>query len=98
TFAPDGYWRGETHRICDRPAALIRLVDELTDLGAEQRIVVSAAPQAQGPHTLAAARLDGRGRLGDYLQSTEAAVVSDATNTTGGVRLFHIPPAPQPIR
>jgi hypothetical protein len=97
TFAPDGYWRGETHRICDRPAALIRLVDELIDLGAEQLIVVSAAPQAQGPHTLAAARLDGRGRLGDYLQSTEAAVVSDATNTTGGVRIFTIRPAHNPI-
>jgi hypothetical protein len=97
TFAPDGYWRGETHRICDRPAALIRLVDELIDLGAEQLIVVSAAPQAQGPHTLAAARLDGRGRLGDYLQSTEAAIVSDATNTTGGVRIFTIRPAHNPI-
>src|SRR4030095_13613413 len=36
TFAADGYWRGETHRICDRPAALIRLVDELIELGAEQ--------------------------------------------------------------
>jgi hypothetical protein len=97
TFAADGYWRGETHRICDRPAALIRLVDELIDLGAEQLIVVSAAPQAQGPHTLAAARRDGRGRLGDYLQSTEAAVVSDATNTTGGVRIFTIRPAHNPI-
>ena len=97
TFASDGYWRGETHRICDRPAALIRLVDELIDLGAEQLIVVSAAPQAQGPHTLAAARLDGRGRLGDYLQSTEAAVVNDATNTSGGVRIFTIRPAHNPI-
>jgi hypothetical protein len=97
TFAPDSYWRGETHRLCDRPAALIRLIDELIDLGAEQLIVVSAAPQSPGPHTLAAARLDGRGRLGDYLQSTEAAVVSDATNTTGGVRIFTIRPAHNPI-
>ncbi len=75
TFAQDGYWRGETHRLCDRPASLIRLIDELIGLGAEQLIVVSAAPQTPGPHTLAAARVDGRGRLGDYLQSTEAAVV-----------------------
>ena len=97
TFAPDSYWRGETHRLCDRPAALIRLVDELIDLGAEQLIVVSAAPRTQGPHTLAAARLDGRGRLGDYVQSTEAAVVSDATNTTGGVRIFTIRPVHNPI-
>lgn len=97
TFAQDSYWRGETHRLCDRPASLIRLIDELIDLGAEQLIVVSAAPQTPGPHTLAAARLDGRGRLGDYLQSTEAAVVSDATNTTGGVRIFTIRPAHNPI-
>jgi hypothetical protein len=97
TFAPDAYWRGETHRLCDRPGALIRLVDELIDLGAEQLILVSAAPQVPGPHTLAAARLDGRGRLGDYLQSAEAAVVSDATNTTAGIRIFTIRPAHNPI-
>jgi len=97
TFPAEGYWRGETHRLCDRPASLIRLVDELIDLGAEQMIVVSAAPQTLGPHALAAARLDGRGRLGDYLQSSEAAVVSDATNTTGGVRIFTIRPAHNPI-
>jgi len=97
TFAPDGYWRGETHRLCDRPASLNRLIDELIDLGAEQLIVVSAAPHTSGPHTLAAARVDGRGRLGDYLQSAEAAAVSDATNTTGGVRIFTIRPAHNPI-
>jgi hypothetical protein len=97
TFAADGYWRGETHRLCDRPSALIRLVDELIDLGVEQIIMVSGAPEAAGPHTLAAARLDGRGRLGEYLQSTEAAIVRDATNTTGGVRIFTIRPAHNPI-
>jgi hypothetical protein len=97
TLAADGYWRGETHRLCDRPSALIRLVDELIDLGVEQIIVVSGAPEAAGPHTLAAARLDGRGRLGEYLQSTEAAIVRDATNTTGGVRIFTIRPAHNPI-
>ena len=41
--------------------------------------LVSAAPESPGPHALAAPRLDGRGRLGDYLQSAEAAVVRDAT-------------------
>ncbi len=97
TFAADGYWRGETHRVCDRPAALIRLVDELIDLGVEQIVLVSGAPETSGPHALAAARLDGRGRLGEYLQSNEAAVVHDATNTTGGVRIFTIRPAHNPI-
>ena len=27
TFAPDAYWRGETHRLCDRAGGLIRLVE-----------------------------------------------------------------------
>jgi hypothetical protein len=97
TFAADSYWRGETHRLCDRPASLIRLLDELIDLGIEQLILVSAAPQAGGPHALADARLDCRGRLGDYMQSAEAAIVRDATTTTGGVRIFTIRPVHNPI-
>jgi len=97
TFAPDGYWRGETHRLCDRPAGLIRLIDELIEFGAEQIILVSAAPESPGPHALASPRLDGRGRLGEYMQSAEAAVVRDATTTTGGVRIFTVRPAHNPI-
>ena len=97
TFAADGYWRGETHRLCDRPASLIRLIDELINLGVEQIVLVSAAPESPGPHALAAPRLDGRGRLGEYLQSAEAAVVRDATTTTGGVRIFTVRPAHNPI-
>ena len=97
TFAPDAYWRGETHRLCDRPAGLIRLIDELIDLGVEQVVLVSAAPEAPGPHALASPRLDGRGRLGEYLQSAEAAIVRDATTTTGGVRIFTVRPAHNPI-
>jgi hypothetical protein len=97
TFAPDAYWRGETHRLSDRPAALIRLIDELIALGVQQIVLVSAAPESPGPHALAAPRLDGRGRLGEYLQSCEAAVVRDATTTTGGVRIFTLQPAHNPI-
>jgi hypothetical protein len=97
TFAADGYWRGETHRLCDRPAGLIRLIDELIDLGVEQIVLVSAAPESPGPHALAAPRLDGRGRLGDYLQSSEAAIVRDATTTTGGVRIFAVRPPHNPV-
>jgi hypothetical protein len=97
TFAPDAYWRGETHRVGDRPAGLIRLVDELIDLGARQVVLVSATPATPGAHTLAAPRLDGRGRLGEYLQSSEASVVRDATTTTGGVRIFTIQPVHNPI-
>jgi hypothetical protein len=97
TFAPDSYWRGETHRLCDRPAGLIRLVDELIDAGVRQIVLVSAAAESVGPHTLEAARLDIRGRLGEYLESSEAAVVRDATTTTAGVRIFTIRPAHNPI-
>jgi hypothetical protein len=97
TFAADGYWRGETHRLADRPAGLIRLIDELIDLGAEQVVLVSAAPDTIGPHALAAPRLDGRGRLGEYLVSSEAAVVRDATTTTAGVRIFTVRPAHNPV-
>ena len=97
TFAPDAYWRGETHRLCDRAGGLIRIVDELIDLGVEQIVLVSAAPESPGPHALAAPRLDGRARLGELLQSSEAAILRDATTTTAGVRMFTIRPAHNPI-
>jgi len=97
TFNPAGYWRGETHRLGDRPASLVRLIDELIEIGAQQIVLVSAAPAAPGPHALARAPLDPRARLGELLQSTEAAVVHDATTTTAGVRIFTIRPAHNPI-
>jgi hypothetical protein len=93
TFPPDGYWRGETHRLGDRPGSLIRVVDELIDLQVEQIVLVSAAPESPGPHALADARIDGRGRIGEYIESAEAAVLRDATTTTPGVRMFTIRPA-----
>ena len=79
TFAPDAYWRGETHRLCDRPGSLMRIFEELAELGVEQAIVVSASPELAGPHALAAGRLDGKGRAGEYLLSAEASAVRDAT-------------------
>jgi hypothetical protein len=99
TFTPESYWRGETHRLCDRPASLTRILQELIDLGAEQIVVVSAAADTRGPHALAAPRLDGRGRFGEYLQSAETATVRDATRLAAAtsVRLFTIRPAHNPI-
>ena len=93
TFPADAYWRGETHRLGDRPASLIRIVDELIDLSVEQIVLVSAAPESPGPHALTDIRVDGRGRLGEYVQSAEAGVLRDATTTTAGVRIFSIRPA-----
>jgi hypothetical protein len=98
TFAPDSYWRGETHRLCHRPSSLSRVVEELTGLGVEQVIIVSAAPETPGPHALAAPRIDLRGRLGEYLQSAEAAFVRDVASTpTPRPRVFTIRPAHNPV-
>jgi hypothetical protein len=97
TFTADSYWRGETHRVCDRPAGLIRLIDELIDLGVQQIVLVAATPEPAGPHALAAPRIDGRGRLGEYIASSEAAIFRDATTTTGGVRIYTIRPVHNPI-
>lgn len=99
TFSPDAYWRGETHRLCDRPGSIARVLDELVDLGVEQIVLVSAAPESPGPHTLAAPRLDGRARLGEYLQSAESASIRDVTIAASGPapRVFTIRPAHNPI-
>ena len=97
TFSPESYWRGEPHRLCDRPASLIRLMDELIDLGVKQIVIVAGAEESSGPHALAPPRLDGRGRLGEYVESSEAAVMRDATTTTGGVRIYTIRPVHNPI-
>lgn len=99
TFAADGAWRGETHRLCDRPGVLHRLVDELFALGVEQIVLVSAAPEVAAPHSLAAPRLDGRGLIGEYVQATEAATVRDVVRQARvrGTHLHLIRPTHNPI-
>jgi hypothetical protein len=77
-FAPDSYWRGEAHRLADRPSSLIRLLEEAAAAGATQAVVVSAVAAVQRPHHLTAARRDLRGRLGDQLAAEEAAALRDA--------------------
>jgi predicted acylesterase/phospholipase RssA len=95
TFAPESYWRGEMHRLCDRPASLLRLMEELRGLGVEQVILVSAAPDAPGPHQLERPKLEGRARAGEYLQSAEAAIVRDVLSLDGDHRpvVFTVQPA-----
>ena len=78
SFAGDSYWRGETHRLCDRPEAVGRLLEELSAAGVAQAIVVTAVAPAATPHRLAAPRLDFRSRLGAYLTTATAAAVRDA--------------------
>lgn len=99
TFAPESYWRGETHRLCDRPACLQRLLDELAGIGVEQMILVSAAPDAPGPHQLERPKLEGRARVGEYVRSAEAAIVRDVLSLDGRHRpaVFTVRPAHNPI-
>jgi hypothetical protein len=77
-FAPDAYWRGETHRLTDRPASIGRLVEEAAAAGAEQVVIVAASAEPPGPHELRPRRLDGLGRIGEQLASAETAALSDA--------------------
>jgi hypothetical protein len=77
-FAPDSYWRGETHRLSDRTSSIGRLVEEAAAAGAEQVMIVAATPEPPGPHELRPPRLDGFGRVGEQIASAEAAALADA--------------------
>jgi hypothetical protein len=78
TFAPDGYWRGESHRLCERPGSVSRLFEELAGAGVSQLIVVTAVPVSSAPHHLRVPRLDVRSRLGEFITAAEAAALRDA--------------------
>jgi hypothetical protein len=77
-FPTDSFWRGEIHRLVDRPAGLARLFEEAAAAGAEQAIVVSAAPVVPGAHELRRPRLDPMGRLSELAMAQEAAALRDA--------------------
>ena len=97
TFEADSFWCGESHRLCDRPGAVTRLLEELAGLGVEQAILVSAAPESTRPHALVAPRLDWRALAGECLQSTEAAAIRDLMRAKRPPRLFAIRPGHNPI-
>ena len=98
-FAAESSWRGETHRACDRPGALGRLLEEVAAAGAEQVIVVSAAPPATKPHELTAGRIDLRGRAGEQLAAFESAGLRDATEHFSGrfAGLYIVRPGHNPL-
>jgi hypothetical protein len=77
-FPLDSYWRGETHRICDRPELAIRLVDEIAAIGVEQVILVSAAGPASAPHHLRTEPVGLRARVGQFVRAIETAAMQDA--------------------
>ena len=78
TYAADSFWRGETHRLCDRAASINRLLEEVAAAGATQVIVVSAVAPVPAPHMLRVPRMDPRSRLGDFQVTAEAAALRDA--------------------
>lgn len=77
-FAADSFWRGETHRACDRPGSVIRLLEEVAAAGVTQAILVTAVASAEAPHRLRVPRLDPRSRLGEFQAAAEAAALRDA--------------------
>lgn len=99
TFGSDTAWRGETHRLCDRPESTARLLDEVARAGVQQVILVSALPSAAGPHSLSAARRDIHGRAGEYLLGVERVSIQEAIDTRRGrfQSLFEVRPAHNPV-
>ena len=78
TFGADTYWRGETHRLADRPGAVARLLEELYSAGVSQVVLVSAVAVATGPHRLVSPALDLHHRIGEFAECAEAAAVRDS--------------------
>lgn len=78
TFAADSLWRGETHRLCDRPGSVNRLLEAVAAAGVSQVIVVTAVAPAEGPHQLGAAGVDLRSRVGAFVAAAETAALRDA--------------------
>lgn len=99
TFAPEGPWRGETHRLCDRPGALVRLIEEVAAAGAEQVIVVSASPPQGRPYELESERGDIRGHAAEALAAFESAGLRDVLEHWTGrfAGLFVIRPVHNPL-
>jgi len=99
SFPSDSFWRGERHRLCDRPELVTRLVDELIGIGIEQIVLIGAAPPPALPHAMRARPIDLRGRIGELIRSIEGAAMTDAA-AAAGARLgtvFVIRPDHNPI-
>ena len=77
-FSSESFWRGETHRLCDRPGLVNRLLEEVASAGVTQVVIVSAVPVAAGPHRLSVPQLDIRNRLADVMVASEASALRDA--------------------
>jgi len=99
TFSAEGPWRGETHRLGDRPGALGRLLEEVAAAAAEQVIIVSASSPAARAHELSSGRADLRGRAGEHLAAFESAGLRDVLEHFAGrfAGLFVVRPSHNPL-
>jgi hypothetical protein len=98
-FSPESYWKGETHRICDRPAAVERLLHELSVAGVEQVIVASASADRSEPHRLNRPMGTLEARLSEYLSAAEASAIRDgvASQASRFQGIFLIQPRHNPV-
>jgi hypothetical protein len=98
-FAPEGPWKGEAHRLCDRPGALARVFEEVAAAGAEQVIVATALPPQGRPHELSSERGDLRGHAAESLSAFEAAGLRDVLEQWSGrfAGLFVVRPTHNPL-
>ena len=98
-FPAGSAWRGEAHRLCDRPESTVRLLEEVAHAGAEQVVLVTACAEPGGPHALEAGRRDARGRAGEDLAALEGASIRDALASCGGLfqAVFQIRPTRNPL-
>jgi hypothetical protein len=99
TFAPEGAWRGETHRLCDRPGALARVLEEVATAGAEQVLLISASPRSARAHELSSRRGDVRGHAGEQLAAFESSGLRDVSEQFAGrfAGLYVIRPDHNPL-
>jgi hypothetical protein len=98
-YAADGYWRGERHRVCDRPDIASRLVEELAALGVEQMILIGPAPPPARPHAIRPAPVSLRARMGELLRTLESAALTEAAAVAVGrcASVFVVRPDHNPI-
>ena len=100
SFSPESYWKGESHRTCDRIGAAARLLEELAAAGVEQVIVVCPDSERSAPHRLGKPTGSLRSRVAEHLAAAETTVVRDAIRlaqkTIQGT--FRHPAAAQPDR
>ena len=98
-FSPESYWKGETHRTCDRIGAVARLMDELA--ACRRRTGDRRLRRQRSRHAASTQHTDGslESRVAEHLAAAETSAVRDAVASHrkrfNGV--FLIQPAHNPI-